>query len=80
MIYRSGLKHRPPLAHGGHCFTMIVKQQHGAPRGSLFAAIEARERPSVWCCVKCFWMGPLWAITEGFCPMPCMGGVAALAA
>jgi hypothetical protein len=71
--YRSGLRFRPPLAHGGHAFTMIDK---GCDTADLLAG---PVRPSFWRCVNCSWTGPIWAITERFYPKPCMGHVARLA-
>ena len=76
-MYRSGLKFRPPLAGGGHCWQIIVRSQDGAPRGSLWAATH-RPVPTVWRCVACYETAPSWALTEGFYSRPCRGRVRAL--
>lgn len=61
---------RPPLAHGGHSFALVVPAR--APGPGLLAAVEV-EAPAWFRCTACYETVPSWAIVERFYSKPCRG-------
>jgi hypothetical protein len=84
MIYRTGLKFRPPLALGGHAFvvardeSVALSYEPNANTGTLLG-LEA-VAPTIWRCLDCHVHLAHHELVEGNYPRPCMGRVRAITA